>query len=481
MAPWMEDYYVKMDELYTELSLEKIDNKAFGQESQKLENYKTLFCERESETHQVFKNIPAKKILGKAEPGMGKTTLSKKIAYGWACGAFTRFVIIFVVFVKLVQPGEPIEGVIIDQNPWLEGFGIDRQKLQYILEFYGGSCLLIIDGLDEHAVEQNEEIFRLIHGRKYPQCNLFLTARPHYMKDEDTHFATVVRVDGFTRSEAEKFAWKLLNDPKKISDIFDFDASLHRCPILLSFLCVLVREEDIEKLGKSISTGEIYFRMIRCLYKKFTLRKNIEYKECEFTQVIRKIGKLALQTLLSGRSLLRSQHVLQEVGPEAFDYGLLIGHNDYWKLIGDITADIFVTFLHASIQEFLGAFFFVIELDGGESVQNLLGINQEYIKENRSFLSFCAWFLYSNQSFLNLENIFDVRRKLVGHMAVLNYSQMLEFQEVHHIHRQNDEASFYFWCDVLVHYQTSRILRFGYSPFTDSDISADDLLSYSHT
>ena len=377
-----------------------------------------------------------------------------------------------------MRPGEPIEGVIIDQNPWLEGFGVDKQNLKYILESYGGSCLLIIDGLDEHTVEQNEEIFRLIHGRKYPHCNLFLTSRPHYIKDEDTHFATIIRVDGFTRSEAKKFASKLLDDPNKISDVFNFDASLYRCPILLSFLCLLVREEDIKKLGKTISTGEIYMRMIRCLYKKFTLRKNIEYKECEFIQVIKKIGKLALQTLLSGSSLLQRQHVLHEVGSEAFDYGLLIGHNDFSKLFGDVTADIFVTFPHASIQEFLGVVFFITKLDGGESVQNLLCHNQQYIAGNFSFLSFCVWFLYSNQSFLNLENIFEVRQKLANHVAVLNYSNYLNFKDVKYI---DDEPSFNFYSDVLVHYQTSRILRFGPSPFTSYDISGEviaKLLSY---
>ena len=90
VAPWMEGYDVRMNELYSELSLEKRDSKAFGEERQKLENYKTLFYERENKPHKASKNTQANKILGKAEPGMGKTTLSKKIAYDWACGAFTR-------------------------------------------------------------------------------------------------------------------------------------------------------------------------------------------------------------------------------------------------------------------------------------------------------------------------------------------------------------------------------------------------------
>ena len=394
VAPWMEGYDVQMDELYTELNLEKTANKALGPESKKLESYEKIFVEDDRISHQTTK------ILGKAEPGMGKTTLSKKISYDWVCRVFTRFVIVFVVFVKLIQPGQAIEDMIIDQNPWLEGFHIDNLKVKYILENCGRSCLLIIDGLDEHTAEQNKEIFKMIRGRVYPQCNLFLTSRPHYMTDDEKHFPVIIRVDGFTRVEAEKFASKLLKDPNQISDVFNFDAPLHRCPILLSFLCLLVREEDIEKLGTSISKGEIYTRMIRCLYKKFTLRQNITYQECEFIELIKKIGKLALQTLLSGNSLLQRKSVFHEVGPDAFGYGLLIGHNDFHKLFRDLTADIHVTFPHTSIQEFLGAFFFICEISRGEMVQDILGIgNSRYVVDNYSFRYFCLWFLYSDQSY----------------------------------------------------------------------------------
>ena len=58
------------------------------------------------------------------------------------------------------------------------------------------------------------------------------------------------------------------------------------------------------------------------------------------------IGKLALKTLLSGDPLLQRSEVIKEVGPDAFDYGLLIGHEDAHMLIKDETADIFVTFPH---------------------------------------------------------------------------------------------------------------------------------------
>ena len=112
------------------------------------------------------------------------------------------------------------------------------------------------------------------------------------------------------------------------------------------------------------------------------------------------IGHLALETLLSRNALLRKSDVVREVGQDVFDYGLLIGHEDAYRLIRDETADIFVTFPHRSIQEFLGALYFVWLLDQGYSLKSILGPvdddavipNRTILTENPLFLKFCLWF-----------------------------------------------------------------------------------------
>ena len=90
----------------------------------------------------------------------------------------------------------------------------------------------------------------------------------------------------------------------------------------------------------------------------------------KFEAAMISIGKLALKTLLSGDPLLkRPDDVIREIGKDAFDYGLLIGMKDF-RLILNETADIFVTFPHRSIQEFLGALYFIWMLDMGEEIQS---------------------------------------------------------------------------------------------------------------
>ena len=41
--PWLQDYLINMDELYTKLTLEKLDNTRFGETGKTLGNYKEIF------------------------------------------------------------------------------------------------------------------------------------------------------------------------------------------------------------------------------------------------------------------------------------------------------------------------------------------------------------------------------------------------------------------------------------------------------
>ena len=144
MAPWIRDYNVKMEDLYSELSLEKIENKPTGLWEQRLDSYTDMFKESK------YENFRVKKILLKGDPGMGKATLSKKIGWDWARKIFDFFRVVFVVFLKLVRPEEAIENVILSQYPVLEGLGVSEQKLRFFLENYGKDILLILDRTNMH-------------------------------------------------------------------------------------------------------------------------------------------------------------------------------------------------------------------------------------------------------------------------------------------------------------------------------------------
>ena len=119
-APWIKDYMVDMDNLYTELILEKLENMPYGQVGRKLENYKVMFASHKPgmlkylDITYYYPNLsPKVKILAKGDPGIWKTSLVRKIAWDWAKGIFTKVLIVFFVFLKLVKPEDTIENAII--------------------------------------------------------------------------------------------------------------------------------------------------------------------------------------------------------------------------------------------------------------------------------------------------------------------------------------------------------------------------------
>ena len=489
VAPWIKDYVTDMDDLYTELSLEKLKDKAYGQNREELKSYKKLFPKKETPKLESNPKVPQKKaqrkkILFKGEPGIGKTTLMKKITFDWAKGMFTAVSIVFFVFLKLVNPGDAIENVIIDQTPVLEGLNITGAKVKHILEQFGPRCLLILDGLDEHALGQNEDIIRIMKGQKYLFCNVIVTSRPHSTRAIQKYFPTLVSVEGFTYSEAEKFASRILSDRLKIIQVLMFnpvsgrDRELHSVPILLSFMCLLVREDDIDLSSGASNIGEIYTRMVRCLYKKFTIRKNKEFRDDEFVRTLKLLGKLALETLLSNKPLMKREKVIREVGSDAFDYGLLIGHEDAHRLIRDETADIFVTFPHMTIWEFLGSFWFVCRLCNGDRLEDILGSDYKtpIFLTNPLFLQFCLWFLQSSDEYFTFD------RKQEAYDSLISYTTQLVDEEIVNLRIIGDrfpalderqiEAVMKYIGDVLAQCLKTKHLIMAY------DFSIDSFLSY---
>ena len=495
--PWQERSELDMDELYMDVTLEKLYRKACRLHSKVLENYHELF-------NPDMRN-KGERILLKGDPGMGKTTLVKKITHDWVRERFTDVSIVFFVMLKLVKPGEAIENVIIKQTPTLRGNNVQPDKMRRILQRFGPKCLLVLDGFDEQGQGRNQDVISIIEGGKYPDCKVIVTSRPHSTKKIESEFDTIGRVEGFAEDQARKFVERIVHDPSVVDQILKFNprrgmpdsedeggddegeggedaegeggddeggvaegeggddegegddddegegddnegegggdtegkgensegkggdgdeeeermpAPLYRIPILLSIMCFLVRHDKSvsDLFSKSEQKGFIYFRMVRCLFSTF-VEKKVEYEDSDFIDVVTSVGKLAWQTLLSGNLMFRKKEVVREVGSEAFEWGLLIGDEDPEGL-SDETADILVTFAHRSIQQFFGAFYFILRLSKGESVNSLVGGRSDVEIDDPLFLEFCLWFLdTSEKTFSFLQNRVEARDALVDHVV----------------------------------------------------------------
>ena len=231
--------------------------------------------------------------------------------------------------------------------------------LKKLLDKFGHKCLIICDGFDEYD-GKNEDISKIIQGQKLRQCSFILTSRPHSVANLERYFQTIVRIDGFTKDHTLRFVSKCLWNSRKVSDVVEFNdqnflhTGLHFArPMILLFICILDNENEIDLKRRDVQLAEILWRLVHCFYRKYCVRKKRKYRKHEFLDVLFRIGKFAEWSLRTEQNSFQRSEVIKCIGEDVFEYGFLVGHVNY-KLMGQETSDIFVTFAHRTFQDFLG-------------------------------------------------------------------------------------------------------------------------------
>ena len=149
IAPWLS-YTVQMKDLYTELTVEKIENKPTGPESKMINDYKELFDQAQESDNKrkgrFKKRRKGKRFLVKADLGLGKTTFCKKVAWDWAKGHLANFSIVFFVRLKFVKPNQSVESIILQSYPCLKSQNVREGDVRQLLDRFGDRCLILLDG-----------------------------------------------------------------------------------------------------------------------------------------------------------------------------------------------------------------------------------------------------------------------------------------------------------------------------------------------
>ena len=368
--PWVQSHLPEIDKLYTELTVEKIENEPTGPENEVINDYRELFvrelgsAEPRKRRGRFRKRENGKRFLVKADPGLGKTTFCKKIAWDHAKGHFKSFSIVFFVRLKLVKPGQSIEDVLIQQCPSLRQQGVGPHDVRQLLDKFGEKCLIIVDGVDEFGPQKNKNVMALIRGEVFPQCSLLMTSRPHAVTDIDRDFENVLQIKGFSKEHVEEFCTKALKlkDQKKDAVVLFYENNFmgktvrFASPMLLQFICILAgNDPEMNLAGREVARGDIYWRLVRCIYRKYCEYQNDSFKEDELILILDKIGKFALKTLKDRQNCFQCEEIIRELGENAFQLGFLVGHEDF-RLAASETADIAVAFLHEMFRPFFAYF-----------------------------------------------------------------------------------------------------------------------------
>ena len=299
MTPWKESHKVKMEDLYTRLRIEKHTIKSQRTLKAELADYKKLF-------RNLDKN---RMILIKGNPGIGKTTFSRKMIHDWANNKWTEpelnsIILMFLITLKYIDRDQSIENMIKQQHKCLElNKDITTDILTEILMKCGKECLVILEGYDEIPDNFNKNLQLVVENRSYRNCHFLITSRPNAVESLEDHMSSIASIGGFSKENTRKYIEKVIEDETKWEAAFKYTENsaiedMWRYPILVLFLCLLVNWDAVDLNKEKLMVGEFYTRLLNCIYRRFIVekieREKQEEEEANREKILLKIGGLAL-------------------------------------------------------------------------------------------------------------------------------------------------------------------------------------------
>ena len=390
----MKNCGVKTKDILPRLMISKLDGKEVSQETR---DYTSLFGDDSNEPSSKRRRTQQRKILLKGPLGSGKTRVARKVQRNWVKDCFATFSVVFFILVKLINPGEAIENVIVKQYGLVKE---DKKKILDLLQNHKRKCCIIFDGVNT-INEFKGCVLHFIQDHRLSECDILVTSDIFETGGIDYHFGTVCETQVLTVDDAKTLVSDIVKDEDKVTKVMNFKMagpsighlSGKYNPIVLSLLAGLVQNNEIDGNGREITLGNLYSKLVKFVCKKCSGDYLID--------ILTMTGKLSLDVLQGKRVLRETDDDVKTLDSVVFDSGILVRHNNS-----------FVTSCHRSLGIFFAAVYFVLLLKEGFEIGT-----DPLLLTDHLLLYFCLSLL-ENPLYLNISNTVRARGNFEAFMRL---------------------------------------------------------------
>ena len=328
-------------------------------------------------------NKPPSTIIIEGAPGIGKTVLSKEIAFRWANGALLlKKVLVFLIFLI-----DPVVQNIVNLSDLIRYFyqfdescsDISKSCADYLIKSEGHNVMFILDGYDElpntqktgaHKHLQTGLVYNLIQHRVLPESTLVITSRPHALGYLRRNADRLLIILGFTEEEQCDFVKRFFkNQSQKVLVLLDYLHShstingMCSIPFNINVLLNLYKQGFALPKNSTELYNHFLCNAVYCHLAKHNVdcpKHFIDFNSIPepFSKIIKGLAGFALTTMLDNKLTFTWEEIkegcpkIDKVPGAMNGFGLLHAVESYSNLQKSLT----LRFIHLSVQEYLAAY-----------------------------------------------------------------------------------------------------------------------------